>query len=178
MTETTQHVHQVWIGEFTNELQLRHVDDQQIKDAVLSVREHLADSGDDPRTAFGHARDYAASLSLPTRDEGFSRAGLLTAIILAVASFLTFGITVTRWVGGDDTLAVIFWTIVGATVLLAASVWLTVGIARHVVDAAIRERFSGTEAGKWSRWAPLAIAIPWTFPIFAAIVFTASVLRG
>lgn len=78
---------------------------------------------------------------------------------------------------GENHFGVIVWTLGAATALLAASVWLTISIARRVVAAAVRERFTGTNSGRWSRWAPIAIATPWTFPIFAAVLVAVSALH-
>lgn len=177
MTDTAYDPHATWIRRFADELRLRHVDQKHVDTALDSIREHLTDSGESPSDAFGDPREYAASLELPARDEGYGRAGTYVAIALAVASFLVFGIAVTRWMGGDATPAVIGRTLAGAIVLFAASIWATIGIARHVVEAAIRERFSGNHAGLWGRWAPVAIAIPWVFPAFAAIIVFISALR-
>ncbi|SMX77849.1 hypothetical protein BAURA86_00905 [Brevibacterium aurantiacum] len=170
MTETAHDPHAAWMKRFADELRLRHVEQEHIDTALDSIREHLTDSGDSLNDAFGDPREYAANLDLPTRDEGYGRAGTYAAVAAAVVSFLMFGIAVTRWIDGEATPAVIGWTLASAVVLLASSIWATVGIARHVVDAAIRERFSGATAGRWERWAPLAIATPFVFPVFAAII--------
>lgn len=178
MTETTKDPHHRWVEEFADELRLRHVEETQVSDALGNVREHLTDSGQSPAAAFGNPREYAASLGLPSRDEGLGRAGSLAGVFTASASFLAFGFAVTRWIDGDNSSAVIIWTLGAAAVMLAASVWLTISIARHVVDTAVRERFTGTGAGLWGRWAPLAIAAPWVFTIFAAVFLAVSALRA
>ncbi|HLS14024.1 MAG TPA: hypothetical protein VK095_05880 [Beutenbergiaceae bacterium] len=177
MSQTTDESHAAWIKRFIDELRLRHVEQAQIDTALDNIREHLNDSGESPNEAFGDAREYAASLELPTRDEGFGRAGSISATLLALVSFVVFSIAVTRWLDGEATPSVIGWTLSGAIVLLAASIWATLGIARHVVDATVRERFTGSDAGLWGRWAPIAITLPWLFPAFAAtIVFIGALL--
>lgn len=178
MTETAHDPHAAWMKRFADELRLRHVEQEHIDTALDSIREHLTDSGESLNEAFGDPREYAANLDLPTRDEGYGRAGTYAAVAAAVVSFLVFGIAVTRWLDGETTSAVIGWTLASAVVLLASSIWATVGIARHVVDAAIRERFSGTTTDLWERWAPLAIATPFVFPAFAAIIVFIGALRS
>lgn len=177
MTTTSHDPRAEWIKSFTNELRQRHVEQEQIDTALGSIREHLDDSGESPRDAFGDPREYAASLELPIRDEGYGRAGSYAAVGLAVVSLLVFGIAATRWLEGETTPSVIGWTLASATTLFAASIWATAGIARHVVAAAVRERFSGSDAGLWERWAPIAIATPWVFPLFAATIVVIGALR-
>lgn len=178
MTETAHDPHAAWIKRFTDELRLRHVEQKHIDTTLDSIREHLTDSGESLNEAFGDPREYAANLDLPTRDEGYGRAGTYAALAASVVSFLVFGIAVTRWFDGEATPAAIGWTLASSVILLASSIWATVGIARHVVDSVIRERFSSTTAGLWERWAPLAIATPSVFPVFAAIIVFVGALRS
>ncbi len=177
MSKSTSAPHAAWVERFTDELRLRHVEQAQVDMALDDIREHLIDSGESADEAFGDPREYAASLELPSRDEGFGRAGSFAASALAVVAFVVFGIAVARWLDGEATPAVIGWTLSGAIVLLAASVWATLGIARHVVDATIRERFAGRNSAPWGRWAPIAIAVPWLFPTFAATIVFIGALR-
>lgn len=177
MSETTKDPYHRWINDFTDELRLRHIDKTHVSDALDGVREHLSDSRQTPSAAFGDPREYAASLNLPAHDNGFGRTGSLAAVFVCSASFLSFGIAITHWMTGENHLDVILWTLGSAAILLAASVWLTISIARHVVAVAVRERFNGNNAGRWSRWAPIAIAAPWTFPIFAAVLVAVSALN-
>lgn len=177
MSETTKGPYQRWINDFTDELRLRHIDKTHASDALDGVREHLSDSRQTPSAAFGDPREYAASLNLPAHDDGVGRTGSLAAVFLASASFLSFGIALTYWMTGENRLGVILWTLGSATILLAASVWLTISIARHVVASAVRERFNGNDAGRWSRWAPIAIAAPLTFPIFATVLVAVTALN-
>ena len=178
MSETTKDPSHRWISDFTDELRLRHVNKTQASDALDGVREHLSDSSQTPSVAFGDPREYAASLNLPTHDQSFGRTGSLAAVLLASGSFLSFGIAITYWLTDANHLDVILWTLGSAAILLAASVWLTISIARHVVAAAVRQRFSGDDAGRWSRWTPIAIAAPWTFPIFAAVLVAVTAISA
>ena len=142
------------------------------------AHEHLADSEESPASAFGHPREYAAHLDLPTSTDVIGKAGSFLTILLAIASFIVFAITADQWIEGNQSVSTIAWCLSGAFVLLAASITLTIGIARHVIQATIRERFAGETAPLWGRWAPLAIAVPWLFPIFAALIISASLLKS
>lgn len=62
---TTSTTDEAWIDDFMLALRLRSVRGDAIGDAVATVREHLADSGEGATEAFGEPRSYAASLELP-----------------------------------------------------------------------------------------------------------------
>lgn len=166
-----------WLTDFADELHLRHVEERHISDAKRMVHEHLSDSEESPASAFGHPREYAASLDLPTRTDGIGNAGSFLTILLAIASFIVFAIMANQWIEGDQSTSTIAWCLSGAFVLLAASITLTIGIARHAIQTTIRDHFTGETAPLWSRWAPLAIAMPWLLPIFAALIVSISALR-
>lgn len=167
-----------WTKTFTEELRLRNVDQKHINIALDSIREQLTESGELPGDALGDPREYAASLGLPSHDRSYGRSSTFLAIALAVASLLVFGIAVNHWLVAGATPTVIGWTLMGAVILLGASIWASVEIARNVVEAAIRERFSGDNARLWDRWAPIAIVTPWAFPAFATIIVLISALRS
>lgn len=54
-----------WIDDFILELRLREVHGEAIGDAVASVKELLADTGQAPEQVFGTPRSYANQLDLP-----------------------------------------------------------------------------------------------------------------
>lgn len=89
-----------WIDLLIIELRVRGVRGAAIGDAVASVREFLADSGQSAEDAFGPARDYAASLDLPTTDP---RRQILQSIVLpllGLLAFLVFSTATTAWFAG------------------------------------------------------------------------------
>ncbi|MEX5721277.1 HAAS signaling domain-containing protein [Geodermatophilus maliterrae] len=51
--------------ELVQALRLRDVAPERIGDIVAEVESHVAETGEDPREAFGPARDYAASVTQP-----------------------------------------------------------------------------------------------------------------
>lgn len=77
-----------WIEDFIVELRLRRVSGPGIGDAVASVRELLADSGQSAEDAFGPARTYAASLPLPR--ETTHGAAIYALPVLGLIAFLAF----------------------------------------------------------------------------------------
>ncbi|MFI8413825.1 hypothetical protein ACIGB6_15325 [Paeniglutamicibacter gangotriensis] len=178
MTHVGHANHRRWTEEFSHELRLRQVSGEEINEAISTVDEHLNDSKQSASDAFGNPRDYAASLGLSPTDDGSSRGRVLIAAVVATLSFLAFGLSVSRWISGEGSSAAIICTLGAGGLMLAASALLTLGIARQVVEATVRERFTGASAGLWSRYAPAAIALPWVFPIFAAVIVVVGVLRA
>ena len=177
MTQVGHAHHRRWTEEFSHELRLRQVSGEDIDEALSTVDEHLNDSGQSASDAFGNPRDYAASLGLSPTDDGSARGQVLVAAFVATLSFLAFGISASRWISGEGSSAAIICTLGAGAIMLAASALLTLGIARQVVEATVRERFTGVSAGLWSRYAPAAIGLPWVFPIFAAVILAVAVLR-
>lgn len=77
-----------WFDDFTLELRLRDVPGETIGDAVASVREFLADSGDSPEATFGDPRTYAESLDLPR--SRIPRAGMAALLVPTCLGLLGF----------------------------------------------------------------------------------------
>ncbi|EMQ97455.1 hypothetical protein [Paeniglutamicibacter gangotriensis] len=178
MTHVGHAHHRRWTEEFSHELRLRQVSGEDINEAISTVDEHLNDSGESASDAFGNPRDYAASLGLSPTDDGPARGQVLVAAFVATLSFLAFGLAVSRWISGEGSSTVIICTLGAGAIMLSASALLTLGIAKQIVEATVRERFTGVSAGAWSRYAPAAIAVPWVFPIFAAVIVAVGVLRA
>ena len=177
MNSHAQHERDTWIEDFVDELHLRHVEDAHRDDAVRTAQEHLDDSEEPPEIAFGHPREYAASLDLPVRGAVAEKSVSFLAILLAMAAFTVFVITATRWIDGNDDTWTIVWCLSAAAVLQATSVGLSLGIARQVVQSTIRDRFSGRTARAWTGLTPWAIVTPCFFPAFASLVVAIALLR-
>lgn len=79
-----------WIDDFTLELRLREVRGDAIGDAVASVKELLADTGQAPEQAFGSPREYAEQLDLPTVKVAGINAGSTIAPALGVLALLAY----------------------------------------------------------------------------------------
>ncbi|ALV47254.1 hypothetical protein MB46_18910 [Arthrobacter alpinus] len=80
--------HKKWLDELALELRLNDVPGKSIGDALATVEEFLADSGQSPEAAFGTPREYAARLAA----EGSrpSRKGMRGTIALSTTSLLAF----------------------------------------------------------------------------------------
>lgn len=94
MTTTTD---EKWIDSFIVELRLRRVTGPAIGDAVASVRELLADSGQSAEEAFGSPRVYAASLALPASSLREQALRSVWLPILGLVAFLAFAQASTAW---------------------------------------------------------------------------------
>ncbi|MEZ3161918.1 hypothetical protein AB1K54_15490 [Microbacterium sp. BWT-B31] len=110
-----------WIDLFVVELRLRRVPGSAIGDAVASVRELLADSGQSAEEAFGSAREYAASLDLPVVNPRQRALQVVFLPVLGLFAFLVFAVASTAWFAGDLVLLS-----VPQAALLAIPVLLTV----------------------------------------------------
>ena len=93
-----------WIEQFTVELRLRRVPGPVIGDAVASVRELVADSGQSAEEAFGSAREYAESLDLPTVSSRENAVRTVLLPVLGLFTFLAFALASTAWLGDEPVL--------------------------------------------------------------------------
>ncbi|NYD67555.1 hypothetical protein [Agromyces atrinae] len=110
-----------WIDLFTLELRMRRVPGAVIGDAVASVRELMADSGQSAEEEFGPARQYAASLALPVM--GIRQQALKTVFlpVLGLFAFLVFSLASTAFFNDD-----LLLLSVPQALLLAVPILLTV----------------------------------------------------
>lgn len=126
-----------WIDQFTVELRLRRVRGPVIGDAVASVRELVADSGQSAEEAFGSPREYAASLELPTVSSRESAVRTVLLPVLGLFAFLIFALASTAWFNQDLVLLSI-----PQVLLLAVPVLLTLMFALPFYPrAVIRQRW-------------------------------------
>lgn len=97
--------HKKWLDELTLELRLNDASGKSIGDALATVEEFLADSGQSPEEAFGNPREYAAELaggSLRPAWKGMSRTIALTTTSLL--TFLVLNATLAPWLSGEQML--------------------------------------------------------------------------
>lgn len=127
----------IWIENFTVELRLRRVPGPAIGDAVASVRELLADSGQSAEEAFGDAREYSDSLDLPTTNRGEHAVRAVVLPVLGLFTFLVFSLASSAWFNQDPVLVS-----VPQALLLAIPVLLTLMFAFPFYPrAVIRQRW-------------------------------------
>ena len=89
--------------ELVQALRLRNVPPERIGEIVAEVESHVADTGEDPREAFGPARDYAAGFRRPrSRGEQVSLWALiaLSAVCGWLISRAVFGLVSSEPVHG------------------------------------------------------------------------------
>lgn len=135
---------ETWIELFILELRVRRVPGAAIGDAVASVRELLADSGQSAEEAFGSARDYAAALDLPTINPRQHALQVVFLPTLGLFTFLVFALASTAWFAGNLVL------LSGAqAALLAVPVLLTVMFSFPFYPRAAFRR----------RWLPVALIL-------------------
>lgn len=131
---TNTPAHKKWLDELTLELRLKDVSGRSIGDALATVREFLADSGQSPEEAFGTPRVYAAELCgsaiTPIRKDLKSTVSLSTANLMV---FLVFTAAMAPWLEGAR-LLLSGWQLTGmaflAALVLALPLYLTF-LLRH-----------------------------------------------
>ncbi|MFT4215153.1 MAG: hypothetical protein QM622_10315 [Microbacterium sp.] len=141
-----------WIDLFIVELRPRRVPGPVIGDAVASVRELLADSGQSAEESFGPAREYAAALDLPTMSPKHEALKTVLLPVLGLFAFLVFTHASTAWFAGTAVLLSI-----PQALLLSVPVLLTVLTSFTFVLRAVF----------WRRW--LAVVLVLTAGLAGAI---------
>ncbi|THJ68552.1 hypothetical protein E8P82_01155 [Arthrobacter echini] len=93
-----------WFDELTLELRLRQVHGSAIGDTLASARELLHDTGQSAKEAFGPARQYAASLELPSTPQFAWVRKSLWPLLLGLLAFLLFSQAVVSLVQAEQLL--------------------------------------------------------------------------
>ncbi|MBP2412111.1 hypothetical protein JOF48_000910 [Arthrobacter stackebrandtii] len=111
-----------WVDELTLELRLKDVSGRSIGDALATVQEFLADSGQAPQEAFGTPREYAARLAeemMPAggKANGTGLGASVTLSTTSLAAFLIFSAALSPWLKGTD-LLVAGWQLASLAVLV------------------------------------------------------------
>ncbi|MDR6985947.1 hypothetical protein J2Y66_000410 [Paenarthrobacter nitroguajacolicus] len=130
MQESTD---QKWFDELILELRLRQVHGEAIGDAVASVRELLADTGQQAEEAFGPARSYAAELELPTAPKHEWVRKALWPAALGLLAFLLFNQAVVPWVRSEPMLvspAQVVFLAIPVVVIALLPLYLTAAVRR------------------------------------------------
>lgn len=133
-----------WIDEFIFELRMRRVPGAKIGDAVASVRELIADTGQSAEEAFGAAREYAASLDLPVMSRRRESLKTVFLPVLGLFVFLIFTTAGAAWFAGN-----LLLLSVPQALLLAVPVLLTAMFAFPFSSRAMFQM----------RWLPVALVL-------------------
>ena len=130
-------------------LRAANVPPERIGEIVAEVESHVADTGEDPREAFGPARDYAAGFRRP-RSRCSVAASVATTLLFALCGFLV-AVGIIGLVDGEPAFEQSAWVVLAAglvlwipalVVALRRSVpvpdprtgrWITAGPAANVV---------------------------------------------
>ena len=117
----------------TTWLQLREVDGQRIGEILAEVEAHVADSGEDPETAFGPARRYAEQFGTSPRRWGLTRRSLLVAALAGAGGWLLADGFFALVLGGATALGLPGWWALVLGLALLAAVFLRLPV-NAVVD--------------------------------------------
>ena len=94
-----------WLDELTLELRLNDFSGTAVGDALATVEEFLADSGQEPLEAFGTPREYASELAAESPKKAKeSLRGIVTLGVTSLAVFLLFSSALTPWSQGEQLL--------------------------------------------------------------------------
>lgn len=164
---------QKWLDALILELRLRDVSGDGIGDIVASVKEYLADSGEEAREAFGEPAAYAASLDLSASVVETSLKGTMARSVVGMVAFMVFTQAISPWVAGETLglgaaqlawLAVPAILVVGLPLFLGAllrRLWLFILVTAIAVTAGILAAVSAPRdpAAAWLSLDPTVVLI-------------------
>ncbi|WP_217132498.1 hypothetical protein [Leucobacter chinensis] len=186
---------QDWIDLLIVELRMRRVPGPVIGDAVASVWEFIADSGQGAEEAFGSAREYAASLELPTRGAGCQALRMLFLPAMGLLAFLAFALASSAWFDRSPVLLSVPQAVLMAVPVLLVVLfsfpfyaravfrkrWLLAVLALGIAATSATAKLVApeAEAEAWLVLSPLAILVTSGAAIvILAITGTIATLRG
>lgn len=150
-------------------LRMRDVPGDRIGEIVAEVESHVADSGEDPREAFGAPEEYAASFTGQARAR-WSRTDVLVAVGSLVGGWCLAG-GLLGLVSGDPVGPLPAWALL---VIAAAVLVPTIGHLRRSASTA-RDPRTGEDLAPLPRWVPWAMAASLAFPVvLGAVVVVAT----
>jgi hypothetical protein len=97
-------------------LRAGNVPPERIGEIVAEVESHVADTGEDPREAFGPARDYAAGFRHP-RSRASVAASVATTLVGALCGFLV-AVGIIGLVDGEPAFGLPAWVVLAAGLVL------------------------------------------------------------
>ncbi|MBN1094265.1 hypothetical protein JKP75_17945 [Blastococcus sp. TML/M2B] len=155
-------------GDLILALRMRDIPGDRIGEIVAEVESHVADSGEDPREAFGPPQEYAASVSGRARTR-WSRADVLVAVGSLVGGWsLATGLL--GLMGGDPVGPLPTWALLGVAVVVLAP---TLGHLRRSASPA-RDPRTGQDLAPLPRWVPWAMGASLALPVVLAAVVIAA----
>ena len=110
--------------ELVTALRMRHVPPERIGEIVAEVESHVADTGEDPREAFGPARDYAAGFRRP-RSRASVAASVAPTLLCALSGFFV-AVGIIGLVDGEPAFGLPAWVVLAAGLVLWIPVLVSV----------------------------------------------------
>lgn len=165
-----------WADEFLLELRMRDVPGPRIGDLLAEVESHCADSGDDPTTAFGDPRTYAATVAGAEAEGGPRWRGAAPAIgrglaiLLGAILVLTAGAAIRT---GEDlviTIGTVAFSVAMTAVMVVVIGVLDVVVRRPVVSAIAVVTALGLGSMMTLWWSGPALILPSWFAFAAGAV--------
>ena len=135
--------------ELVQALRLRNVPPERIGEIVAEVESHVADTGEDPREAFGPAPEYAAGFRHP-RSRASVAASVARAVLYALCGFLV-AVGIIGLVDGEPAFGLAAWVVLAAG--LALWVPALVVVVRRSVPV------PDPRTGRWITTGPAATAV-------------------
>lgn len=96
--------HQKWLDDLTLELRLKDFSGAAVGDALATVEEFLADSGQTPQDEFGTARDYAGVLAAAAQTKSADLRVSILGGAFSLVVFMVFSAALTPWTKGEQLL--------------------------------------------------------------------------
>jgi hypothetical protein len=172
MASTKKSTAQAWSDDLLLALRLRDVPGARIGEVLAEVQSHVAETGEDPRVAFGQPRAYADevadALGMPRRGLGsvlrsVDAGDLAVAVTCGLASFLLADGLWSLGAGERGVFGLPAWLVtVVALLVIGGTAARTVAAARRSRgdDAVIDPRTGAdmVDLGRW--WLALLLAVP------------------
>jgi hypothetical protein len=172
MSRTRKSPAQGWSDDLLLALRMREVPGARIGEVLAEVHSHVAETGEDPRVAFGEPRAYADevadALGRPRRGlrsllRSVDAVDLTLALACGLASFLLADGLWSLGAGEDGVFGLPAWLVTPAAVLvLGGAAARTVGAARRGrQDDAVIDPRTGADMVPFSGWrVALLVAVP------------------
>jgi hypothetical protein len=175
MASTRKSTAQAWSDDLLLALRLRDVPGARIGEVLAEVQSHVAETGEDPRQAFGEADRYAErvaeALGVPASGGGpwrrlvgsLSRGDLVGSAVIGLASYLLADGLWSLGAGETALLGLPAWpAVLIALLVLGVAVAVIVTAARSArADDAVIDPRTGADMVTFPRWAvALLVAVP------------------
>jgi hypothetical protein len=158
---------QAWCDDLLLALRLRDVPGPRIGEVLAEVQSHVAETGEDPRQAFGSPKEYADAVAgalgvTPgTLRDRVRRGDLVLALTLGLAGFLLADSLWSLGAGDRGLLGLPAWLLIAVAVLvLGGGIVRLVTVVRRTPDRVVDPR-TGADMVPFAGWrVALLVALP------------------